>query len=614
MPSEMTNEGLGLVLTGFMEKKNPYGRWNRRFLVLTQEGFHWFKRESGYDLFGEERGHIAIVDIESMRTVDRTMFEVVSTDKRKRQFRIAQDSNSNAAEEWVHAYRCVTKENRRSSNFRRRQTLSNIHGSVLDSAAGNIGGGDGVVVRIVSLRSAQRQNELILARNPSWERVVLVPGVQPGDELVVSMSNGGLAVVSFESLLQHEAGGDEFDAAIEGGPAGQTSLKLSVVGEVGSGVQSVDLMSPSLSSPLSSQKVSSESSKSQINTCPTVGDTSCASTPTLASPLISATKVMRLLQRDGSGTVTLVLSLMALLVGAYSIGNLGPDTALLFLFCLLLALHGIYQLLRRAESAHESGTLTGRTFRVVLHEHSFASVDGAGVTEDDPVSSEKGDGEDVIPKRFIDGCEGNMTEARRRWDITRNWRLAEKVDDILGEKQPFYHKIKEYYPHHNAGRGKQGHVIYWERPGEIDLGPLAKFGVSTDALCRHWIFVTEFQWAVLCKGDETAKSIAVIDVKGVGISDLVGPKLECVKRCVGMANQHYPERSLVVYFVNASWFFTSVWAVIKPWVHPNTQKKVGISIHLLSFFYQLSPFLIYHFYFGTTFRRFESSVQTLKRY
>jgi hypothetical protein len=328
---------------------------------------------------------------------------------------------------------------------------------------------------------------------------------------------------------------------------------------------------------------------------------------------------MRLLQRDGSGTVTLVLSLMALLVGAYSIGNFGPDTALLFLFCLLLALHGIYQLLRRAESAHESGTLTGRTFRVVLHEHSFASVDGAGVTDGDLVSSsvlasEKGDGEDVIPKRFIDGCEGNMIEARRRWDITRNWRLLEKVDDILAEKQPFYHKIKEYYPHHNAGRGKKGHVIYWERPGEIDLGPLTKFGVSTDALCRHWIFVTEFQWAVLCKGDETAKSIAVIDVKGVGISDLVGPKLECVKRCVGMANQHYPERSLVVYFINASWFFTSVWAVIKPWVHPNTQKKVRIFYPFYPFFTPTFALLIYPLFFDTTFRRFESSVQTLKRY
>ena len=30
-----------------------------------------------------------------------------------------------------------------------------------------------------------------------------------------------------------------------------------------------------------------------------------------------------------------------------------------------------------------------------------------------------------IPQRFIDGCEGDLKEARRRWDITRHWRETE---------------------------------------------------------------------------------------------------------------------------------------------------------------------------------------------
>jgi CRAL/TRIO domain len=319
------------------------------------------------------------------------------------------------------------------------------------------------------------------------------------------------------------------------------------------------------------------------------------------------------LPKDGASTVTLLLSLMALLVGAYSLDQVGPNTILLFLCCLLLALNGLYQSRATKPELGVVSSLSpgvgvgggggagvgegvvlgvGKNFRIVLHSHSFASArtkgdaiaSGGEASAGDSVGMAMGDGgenaeeaedaSNTIPKRFIDGCEGNMKEARRRWDITSKWRREERVDDILNERQPHFRKIKEHYPHFNSGRGKAGHAIYWERPGEIALEPLLKAGVKTDDLCRHWIFVTEYQWAVLCKGDETAKSIAVIDVKGVGIWDLVGPKLECVKKCVGMANQHYPERSLVVYFVNASWFFTAVWGAIKPWVHPNTQRKV----------------------------------------
>lgn len=28
----------------------------------------------------------------------------------------------------------------------------------------------------------------------------------------------------------------------------------------------------------------------------------------------------------------------------------------------------------------------------------------------------------TIPPKFIDGCQGDLVEARRRWDITRTWR------------------------------------------------------------------------------------------------------------------------------------------------------------------------------------------------
>lgn len=35
--------------------------------------------------------------------------------------------------------------------------------------------------------------------------------------------------------------------------------------------------------------------------------------------------------------------------------------------------------------------------------------------------------------RFLIGCDFDVKEARRRWDITRNWRQDDGINDILSE-------------------------------------------------------------------------------------------------------------------------------------------------------------------------------------
>ena len=48
----------------------------------------------------------------------------------------------------------------------------------------------------------------------------------------------------------------------------------------------------------------------------------------------------------------------------------------------------------------------------------------------------------IIYRRFIVGCDFDIDEAKRRWDITRNWRELEGVDTILSERQPLFFTIK----------------------------------------------------------------------------------------------------------------------------------------------------------------------------
>jgi predicted nucleotidyltransferase len=61
------------------------------------------------------------------------------------------------------------------------------------------------------------------------------------------------------------------------------------------------------------------------------------------------------------------------------------------------------------------------------------------------------------------------------------------------------------WPHYHCGKGKLGHLVYYERPGEFEGAQLAARGVTVDILVRHWIFMAEYQWKILCNDDETAK-------------------------------------------------------------------------------------------------------------
>jgi hypothetical protein len=45
------NKQLGVLLAGYLEKQNPYGKvFRKRFVVLTQDAFHWFKVRTLYSI------------------------------------------------------------------------------------------------------------------------------------------------------------------------------------------------------------------------------------------------------------------------------------------------------------------------------------------------------------------------------------------------------------------------------------------------------------------------------------------------------------------------------------------------------------------------------------
>ena len=43
------------------------------------------------------------------------------------------------------------------------------------------------------------------------------------------------------------------------------------------------------------------------------------------------------------------------------------------------------------------------------------------------------------------------------------------MGQVTDERQPHFNDIKEHYPFYWCGRGKkEGHLVFYERPGELD--------------------------------------------------------------------------------------------------------------------------------------------------
>ena len=382
-----------------------------------------------------------------------------------------------------------------------------------------------VHVLLVSIRSTSSDTEIVLARNLQWSRLIKVPNMQETDELIVATSNGGSVSLPFSIMEERAYDGQEFDANITGVPLA-SSLRIRIEpSELGDSAGSAVYRSR-------------KSSKGSVRLAKSSGGF-----------LIS-------LFSDKESFLLVLLSSLIVAVIAITSQSLlfNQDALLLSTISILLALLTTSQVLKKYMKAEE----TGVSYNLYLVGHTFTSPDA-------PVNQP----EDEIPKRFINGCDGDLREARRRWEITREWREKEGADGVTAEVQQHFDIIKANYPFYWCGRGKkEGHLVFYERPGELDRKVLIEqTGLTVVEMLRHWLYVTEYQWKYLAP-DEMAKTISVVDMGAVSYGSLSGEPYKFLNASIKVANAHYPERSYVIFIVNAPGWFSMLWKIIKGFISP----------------------------------------------
>lgn len=149
------------------------------------------------------------------------------------------------------------------------------------------------------------------------------------------------------------------------------------------------------------------------------------------------------------------------------------------------------------------------------------------------------------------------------------------MDHIIKSAQPDFEFIKQHYPQYFHLRGRNNEPVWYEKPAAVNLKALRKGGVGIDRLLRHYAMITEFGWQYL-ETDDLGRSITVIDMEGIRLTDFVGEVVDFTRKCSANTGDHYPERAGYVFVINVPYWFNLIWKVVKGFVNDVTLEKITI--------------------------------------
>jgi ribosomal protein S6E (S10) len=176
----------------------------------------------------------------------------------------------------------------------------------------------------------------------------------------------------------------------------------------------------------------------------------------------------------------------------------------------------------------------------------------------------------------------------RKWDVdaalsqlleTMHWRSNGGVGKLLCCPDPHEDIYQNYTPHLYFGHDKEGRPISWDRTGQVRVAELLQQLTPEDVNARH---VRHMELQIQRMKESSAEQhkpvtqlVWIMDLKGLSMKpDSQGTKL--FKNTITIDQTYYPERLGHLFIINAPWVFKPIWAIIRPWIDPNTREKIHI--------------------------------------
>lgn len=184
--------------------------------------------------------------------------------------------------------------------------------------------------------------------------------------------------------------------------------------------------------------------------------------------------------------------------------------------------------------------------------------------------------------RFCRARKFNFKKIIEMLDKHLLWFEENKVAELGSMDMSKYNRLREIYVHGYYHTDKLGRPVYIERTKLMQTTVcFAEF--KEQELIEYHIQGYERLINVImpacskAAGKRVEQNLTIMDFNGVNAFTLfVGKTKVFVKLAADIAQDHYPEILGDMYIINTGYLFSGLWALVKPWIDPKTQKKIVI--------------------------------------
>lgn len=181
--------------------------------------------------------------------------------------------------------------------------------------------------------------------------------------------------------------------------------------------------------------------------------------------------------------------------------------------------------------------------------------------------------------RFLKARDGNVSKAYEMLIDCLNWRIENKIDDILAKPiipVEFYRLIRDSQLVGMSGYSKDGYPVF-----AVGAGFSTSDKTSMDYYVLSHIQINEYRDRVILPcamkrlGRYVGTCIVIFDMTGLKLSSIY----QIIKKYSEMSTineLNYPERTETYFIVNAPYMFSICWKVLNPLMFERTRKKVKI--------------------------------------
>ena len=161
------------------------------------------------------------------------------------------------------------------------------------------------------------------------------------------------------------------------------------------------------------------------------------------------------------------------------------------------------------------------------------------------------------------------------------WRKENEVDNIENVYFPEFDEVFKAYPHGYHKVDKEGHPIYYQLISKLDADRLFKVTTS-EKLLKYFIQTYEnmmkykFKACSKAKGELIEGSCVILDIEGIGISNLFGKTKTFLTLSSKLGQDYYPCNLAKMFLLNTNKFFGFVYNIVKGLIDIETRKKIEL--------------------------------------